>query len=196
MTSIIAVALLLFVAPFGKSASSSSISELLEKLNGLFVTTERPDDYGAIIVWQQEPAKLESYGQILFHQRATLRTMNRPYNQQLWKFTPTEDGGILIQHYDVLISGQQPDKRDFSYSDVRHLEKMDMILRKQDGVWRSEVHFEYPEYLSRFVPEAHSARVVWHVHGNAIEYHLQMFNVEGRHVYGPRERGYRLNRRE
>ncbi len=188
--------ILLYIGGISGISDAQNLSDLKQSISGFFVTTERPQDYNAIITWRQSAVELDgTYDAVIFHERATIRSQNRPYNRQIWVLT-AEDDSIMMRHYDAsnLAEGERPD--GLALENFTYMPDLDLPLQYSDGVWKGTIEFVNPDYLSQFVEAAHSARVSLQIDSEGIVYHLAMYNTEGLHIYGPRERGYRLVRRD
>lgn len=183
MRGILLVTLLGFIQSV---ALAQDIQRLFNALQGTFVTTERPEDYKAVLVWKQTSQALPELGNlVLLHERATIRTIDKPYNQQYWVLKNT-DTGIMLHHYEKQLSSSDL---------ITPLPYMDMPLQFENGVWIGSVEFVNPAYLSRFVESGHRAKVKLQFKTDEILYHLMVFDSFGKQVYGPKEKGYVLKKK-
>ncbi|TNE74419.1 hypothetical protein EP331_01995 [bacterium] len=178
----------------GVFATSDSVETVKNELKGSFVISERPDDFKTVLVWTQTDVKIDGIsGVLLFHERATVRTLDKPYNQQVWALSKKDDG-ILLQHYDLKSIKSKSEKKSITKEDLIPLKDMDMMLKQNGDTWSGHVEFTNPEYLSRFVQQGTSAYVSLSIRSNEISYHLKIMDKDGKQIYGPKEKGYTLKR--
>lgn len=148
-------------------ALALDIQQLFNSFLGTFVTTERPDDYKAIMVWKQTKLAMPELGDmVLFHERATIRSLDKPYNQQYWVLKDTISG-IILHHYEKQLS---------SSDSITPLPYMDLPLHFENDVWLGSVEFVNPAYLSRFVESGHRAKVKVEFRADENRYHLMIFD--------------------
>jgi hypothetical protein len=179
--------LLLFCSIPLLASNAQDAQALLNILEGTFVTVDRPDDYKAVLVWKQTIIKHSDLGDnVLLHERSTIRTIDKPYNKQYWVLQISDDG-VLLQHFE---------KESNYSSSSKPLPYMDMKLLQMDDSWIGSVEFENPKYLTRFVESGHRATVKMQVKSDEIIYHLMIFDVNGKQIYGPNEKGYTLKRKQ
>lgn len=178
--------LLILLVSIQSVALAQDIQQLFNSLQGTFVTTERPDDNKAILVWKQTKIAMPELGDmVLFHERATIRSLDKPYNQQYWVLKDTISG-IILHHYEKQLS---------SSDSITPLPYMDLPLHFENDVWLGSVEFVNPAYLSRFVESGHRAKVKLEFRADEVMYHLMIFDSSGKQVYGPKEKGYVLKRK-
>jgi hypothetical protein len=164
-------------------------------LTGTFVTTERPEDYPALLQWRMSPVKVSgSTAEAVFHERTMLRAGAKPYNQQVWLITKSSSG-TMIAHY-TFREAPASNPSAVSLDALEHHPELDLPLELKNGGWEGTIAFTAPEYLKQFVEKGHSAKVSARFDSISVYYHLQIFDAGGQQVYGPKKKGYLLKRKQ
>lgn len=178
-------------------AQNPSILSFYRMIEGSFVTAERPEDFKAVLLWTNSIVSDSLNGDFIHHKRMTVQSLDKPYNQQLWKLEK-RNNVYYLKHYTIINQSTSVlEKNIISLAGFKvvYEDKLDLPLKFENGNWSGLVTFTDPDYLSHFVINGYKAMVKVNYSTNELYYHLIIEDKDGKQVFGPKQKGYTLRRK-